>query len=72
MKNLIADLRWLPSMWRIRRSARGMYFSSRRRFLSELQPSTDSGSRIAWPDALLHIKPDDVTRASTASADGSF
>lgn len=50
------DVVWAFHMFRIRRARRAMSFSRRVEFDEALRPKTSDGARVAYPDAIYHIR----------------
>lgn len=62
------DLDWLYAMWRLRRITRGLIFSRRMAFFRALDPRSDDGHPLAWPDAMIYLTAEHVDTAAQASA----
>ena len=69
----MADFRWAMNAMRARRWRRSLTFSARIRFDDALRPRlAREGSAqpvIAYPDAIYHIKVDDLIRAMWAGSE---
>lgn len=64
----LSDEEFGAAMARIRKARSEMSFSRRVAFDIALQPLTHTNERIAYPDALYHIKAGDVERAFKAAS----
>lgn len=62
------DFRWAMNAMRARAWRRQLLFSQRLAFDDELRPMLKHGERIAYPDAIYHIKVNDLLRAMARSA----
>jgi hypothetical protein len=65
---MLETLRWLWTMYRVRRAYFELGFSRRLRFMDELRPKIDGG-RIAMPDGIMLATAADYRRAWDCSAD---
>lgn len=70
----VNDKRWAANMRRVRRFQRKLGFGEREIFFAELRPYVDrlEASRIAYPDAMMFIKIEDVLRAIEAVDNHKF
>lgn len=59
----IENLRWALNMMRARAWRRDLLFSERAKFDSALRPRMADGSIVAYPDAIYHVKIEDLCRA---------
>ncbi len=64
----MSDFRWAMNAMRARRIRRELGFARRVAFDNELRPKLDAPNVIAYPDALYHIKVEDVIRAAQKAA----
>lgn len=65
-RSILADLRWLLLMWRLKRWAGAMNLSERNAFFAALAP-TVGGGRLMMPHAITHITVEDLLRAARAA-----
>ena len=66
-KQFWSDLRWLWCMWHARHIYRRLLFTDRIHFMDDLRPPFPGDKTglmvINHPDAIFHVKPEDLARA---------
>ena len=70
---MMNTIKWLWAMYRLRRIYHLLAFHARWRFMEEARPFVgDNENRIAWPDAVVWMTGDDVTRAYRSLLPGDW